>query len=43
VIDSLPDDGTAARSRWQRVVEDGSVPEQSFTEVPLEQALALIR
>ncbi|MCY4373998.1 MAG: hypothetical protein OXC31_09490 [Spirochaetaceae bacterium] len=43
VIESLPDDGTAVRSHWQRVVDGGSIPEQSFTEMPMEQALALIR
>ena len=43
VIDSLPDDDSEVRAHWQRVVEGGSIPEQSFTEVPMEQALALIR
>ncbi len=43
VIDSLPPDDSAVRSHWLRVVAGGSIPEQSFSEVPLEQALALIR
>ena len=43
VIESLPPDDSAVRSHWLRVVTGGSIPEQSFGEVPLEQALALIR
>ena len=43
VIDSLPPDDSAVRDHWLRVVSGGSIPEQSFGEVPLEQALALIR
>jgi hypothetical protein len=43
VIDSLPPDDSAVRSHWLRVVAGGSIPEQSFSEVSLEQALALIR
>ena len=43
VIDSLPPDDSAVRSQWLRVVAGGSIPEQSFSEVSLEQALALIR
>ena len=43
VVESLPDDDTGLRSHWQRVVDAGSIPEQSFAEVPLEHALALIR
>ena len=42
VIDSLPPDDSAARRHWLRVVAGGSIPEQSFREVSLEQALALI-
>ena len=43
VIDSLPPDDSAVRGHWLRVVAGGSIPEQSFSEVSLEQALALIR
>ena len=43
VIDSLPPDDSAVRRHWLRVVAGGSIPEQSFSEVPLERALALIR
>lgn len=43
VVESLPDDGSGVRRHWQRVVDGGSIPQQSFSEVPLEQALALIR
>ena len=43
VIESLPPDDSAVRSYWLRVVAGGSIPEQSFSEVALEQALALIR
>lgn len=42
VIDSLPPDDSAVRGHWLRVVSGGSIPEQSFGEVPLERALALI-
>ena len=42
VIDSVPPEDSAVRSHWLRVVEGGSIPEQSFSEVPLERALALI-
>ena len=42
VIDSLPPDDSAVRGHWLRVVARGSIPEQSFGEVPLERALALI-
>ena len=42
VIDSSPPDDSAVRSHWLRVVAGGSIPEQSFGEVPLERALALI-
>jgi len=42
VIDSLPPDDSAVRRHWLRVVSGGSIPEQSFGEVPLERALALI-
>ena len=42
VIESLSADGNRARSHWLRVVEGGSIPEQSYTEVPLERALGLI-
>ena len=43
LIDSLPPDDSAVRSHWLRVVAGGSIPQQSFSEVSLEQALALIR
>ena len=43
VVDSLPPDDSAVRSHWLRVVAGGSIPQQSFSEVSLEQALALIR
>ena len=43
MIESLPPDDSAVRSYWLRVVAGGSIPEQSFSEVALEQALALIR
>ena len=43
VIESLPPDDSFVRSHWLRVVTGGSIPEQSFSEVSLEQALALIR
>ena len=43
VINSLPPDDSAVRSHWLRVVAGGSIPQQSFSEVSLEQALALIR
>ena len=43
VIDSMPSDDSAVRSHWLRAVAGGSIPEQSFSEVSLEQALALIR
>ena len=43
VIESLPPDDSFVRSHWLRVVTGGSIPEQSFGEVSLEQALALIR
>lgn len=43
VIDSLPPDDSAVRIHWLHFVAGGSIPEQSFSEVPLEQALALIR
>ena len=42
VLDSLPPDDSAVRSHWLRAVAGGSIPEQSFSEVPLERALALI-
>ena len=42
VIDSLPSDDSALRRHWLRVVAGGSIPEQGFNEVSLEQALALI-
>ena len=42
LIESLSADGSRARSHWLRVVEGGSIPEQSYTEVPLERALGLI-
>ena len=42
VIDSLPPDDSPVRSHWLRVAAGGSIPEQSFSEVSLEQALALI-
>ena len=42
VIDSVPPDDSAVGSHWLRVVAGGSIPEQSFSEVSLEQGLALI-
>ena len=42
VINSLPPDDSAVRSHWLRVVAADSIPEQSFSEVSLEQGLALI-
>ena len=42
VIDSVPPEDSAVRSHWLRVVEGGTIPEQSFSAVPLERALALI-
>ena len=42
VIESLPAGDRDVRSHWLRAVAGGSIPEQSFSEVPLERALALI-
>jgi len=43
VIESLPPDDSSLRSHWLRIAAGGSIPEQSFSAVSLEQALALIR
>lgn len=34
--------GGAVRGHWQRAVERGAIPPQSFAEVPLDRALGLI-
>ena len=42
VLDSIPGREADVRSHWLRIVRSGSMPEQSFTEVPLQEALGLL-
>ena len=42
VMNSLPPDDSSLRKYWISVIESCALPEQSFTEISLDEALALL-